>query len=372
MKNKIAGMIFHPPNIETIDVAIKRLYPLVNMVYSRMPPFRKKMLLNGMQPFKVFHLNNIEFNQREQIDLVGYMLPMLPDQMLTSSHSAIKKINRIINKANILGVNVITLGAFTSIVTNQGLDVLNDSRIRITSGNTYTAALCIQSILKLASVLDVNLKDSNMAIIGATGDIGSICAKIFSQKVKKIVLCSRSISESKDWVKLLNNDFRDKIVLEQDANRAIRMADIIICATSSVTTLFDIKEFLPGTVVCDLSMPPNVGRSLKQLRRDVLVYEGGRAKLPYLHNIGNKTWRYLFPKNSIYGCFIESIILTLANKFENFSIGKGNITEEKVNEIYYLGLKYGIDIADFGIEDYLYTEDDLEEFKIKRKNHVWS
>ncbi|MGE0267574.1 MAG: hypothetical protein AB7S78_03840 [Candidatus Omnitrophota bacterium] len=372
MKKNIAGMIFHPPNLETIDSAIRSLYPMANTVYSRISPFRKKDMLRKIAPFRLFYLRNIQFAQNTGIDLVGYMLPMLPEQMLISSENAKKKINEIIHKATNFGVDVITLGAFTSIVTNQGLDALTSNRINITSGNTCTAALCIQSVLKLVRVLEIELTKCNVAIIGATGDIGSICAKVLVRKSKNVFLCSRNISDSQDWIKLLKTELGEKIVVTQDINKSIKNADIIICATSSISPLFDINEFLPGTIVCDLSMPPNVGKNLKELRRDILIYEGGRAQIPNYKDIQSNVWSHLFPKNSIYGCFIESIILSLGNKLENFSIGKGNITEEKIDEIYNLGLKYDIDIADYGFENYIYTEKDLKEFKFKRKSYVGS
>ena len=48
-----------------------------------------------------------------------------------------------------------------------------------------------------------------------------------------------------------------------------------------------------------------------------------------------------------HGCVLEAVVLAFENKFETYSSGKGNITIDKMEEIYGLSLKHGINIAPF-------------------------
>ena len=65
----------------------------------------------------------------------------------------------------------------------------------------------------------------------------------------------------------------------------------------------------------------------------------------------------------IYGCFAEAIILALEKRYEYFSLGRGNITVEKIDEIRELGKKHGFETADFYWGDKLIEEAMLEKIK---------
>ena len=62
----------------------------------------------------------------------------------------------------------------------------------------------------------------------------------------------------------------------------------------------------------------------------------------YSHSI----YRYPAPR-IIHGCILEAMVLAFENKWENYSAGKGHICEEKMEEIYQLGLRHGITLAPF-------------------------
>ncbi|MDH5524652.1 MAG: aminotransferase class III-fold pyridoxal phosphate-dependent enzyme [Desulfobulbaceae bacterium] len=84
-------------------------------------------------------------------------------------------------------VTMVGLGAYTSIATANGLTI-NDYEMSITTGNAYTTALMIQGIIKAAEMNNVCLPAATLAIIGASGNIGSITAKILAPRVAKLIL----------------------------------------------------------------------------------------------------------------------------------------------------------------------------------------
>jgi hypothetical protein len=87
----------------------------------------------------------------------------------------------------------------------------------------------------------------------------------------------------------------------------------------------------------------------------VLVIESGEIELPTqvkgMKSIG-------LPKNVIYACLAETIVLALEGRFEVFTIGRD--TEwEKVKEIYKLGIKHGMKLSAISGVKGVYSDQDI-------------
>jgi hypothetical protein len=64
------------------------------------------------------------------------------------------------------------------------------------------------------------------------------------------------------------------------------------------------------------------------------------------------------PKNVIYACLAETIVLALEGRFEVFTIGRD--TEwEKVKEIYKLGLKHGMKLSAISGVNGVFSDEDI-------------
>lgn len=84
-------------------------------------------------------------------------------------------------------VSVVGLGAYTSIVTQNG-QTINDYEIPITTGNAYTVGLTMQGILKAAQHQGLDLAEAKVAIIGAAGNIGLVLGQILLPRVEHLAL----------------------------------------------------------------------------------------------------------------------------------------------------------------------------------------
>jgi predicted amino acid dehydrogenase len=96
----------------------------------------------------------------------------------------------------------------------------------------------------------------------------------------------------------------------------------------------------PGCVITDVARPLDLPPEEVAKRPDVLVIESGEIEVPgelQCKNIG-------LPKNVVYACLAETIVLALEGRFENFTVGR-QIEWEKVQEIYKMGLKHGMKLA---------------------------
>ena len=60
----------------------------------------------------------------------------------------IRKIQEAVNLAGDMGVKVISLGAYTSILSNNGLSLVEPEKTKIITGNTLTAASGIHRIIE--------------------------------------------------------------------------------------------------------------------------------------------------------------------------------------------------------------------------------
>ncbi len=361
---KKAAMLFHPPNLTIVDETVVKVMPFLKNLYSRISEIKKKNFFRRCPPFKFFNVDNFESVTGKKIGLLGVMLPWFPEQLVSGDRQVVQKeILKAISLAKKNKAEIITLGAFTSIVTNQGKDLVGKTPIAITSGNTYTAALCIRSIFEICQKLEVDLNKVSLCIVGATGDIGSMCAKVLSKYVKKLILCSRSISNTSEIVVEIERNMNKRPIIMNQQDEAVREGDIIISATSSWGLLFNHLDLKPGTILCDISMPPNVARNIRKERKDILAYSGGRAQFLNFMHIKNPIWKAMFPTNNIYGCMVESLILALEDRFENFSLGRATSDEKKIDEIYDLGIKHGFSLAKFNNFNYIYSIEDFNYIK---------
>ena len=114
----------------------------------------------------------------------------------------------------------------------------------------------------------------------------------------------------------------------------------------------------PGCVITDVARPLDLPPKEVAKRPDVLVVESGEIRLPgdvEMKNIG-------LPKNVVYACLAETIVLALEGRFENFTVGR-NIEWERVREIYRLGLKHGMQLAEVSGVNGVFSDADIAQVR---------
>ena len=120
--------------------------------------------------------------------------------------------------------SIVGLGSFTSIVTNNGLD-MNDYEIPITTGNAYTTGLMIQGFEEAATVKDVSLPDATVAVVGAGGNIGRILSTLLAFRVGRLVLIGRDTPEGREKVSVTRRECL-RTILTAVAERVQNGADL--------------------------------------------------------------------------------------------------------------------------------------------------
>ena len=197
-------------------------------------------------------------------------------------------------------------------------------------------------------------------MIGGAGDIGSGCVRVLAEKAGEIIITSRSAGNLEHMRQMLSG-YPAKFTGMQDNNEAVRDADIVVAAASAAHSIVDIANFKPGAIICDIGYPKNIAYTDTD-RRDILIFAGGICSLPQEFKAG---FDIGLPSTKVlYGCFSEAIVLALEERYENFSWGKGNITQPKMVEILGLARKHGFELAPFFWGNRLVTDEEVKAIKV--------
>lgn len=348
------ALIGHP-----VDLTLFRSY--INFLKPG-KAFRDELILKLFEwtpAYKVKDISDISFDGQITADGIILMVPFLPEMRDIRLKEVTSKIEQAIAIAAHEHCTIAALGGFTSIVLQgQEKNLADKYGIALTSGNTLTAALIIRSILELCERFNISLADQTLAIIGASGDIGSGCAQYFCDKAGSLILTARGILPLEQLQKKLYARATSTIRIATENDTALSQASIFILATSAYGTIFNQNDFKPGSIVCDASAPQNVQFN-GSLRDDVFLYHGGIAEIAA--NLQPDFDVGLAGKKDFYGCQLEGILISLDPSLP-CSWGRGNINPEKIERYLAAIAAYpAIKIA-WGIRDKTYSEDEMEDF----------
>ncbi len=257
----------------------------------------------------------------------------------------ISKVQAALSTAKKLGARIVALGGFTSIVLEGNLVEYTSDETKFTTGNTLTTAYIVNGLIKAANQYNVKIEDSELLIIGATGDIGSACVQYFKNKCKKLLLCARN----KRRLHALSERLATEGIKNESSTSLAELlykADLIVCVASSSGLAF--TKCKENVIICDAGYPKNLDTKIENNYRQIFHGGMGQVSEGFVFSPDYTDSFYQYPAPYvIHGCILEAMILAFANKYEAYSYGKGNITLERIAEIYKLGLKHGINIAPF-------------------------
>jgi predicted amino acid dehydrogenase/ribosome-associated toxin RatA of RatAB toxin-antitoxin module len=358
---KIAGfgIIGHPYNFHHLEKCFQVFNPDVKV------PSREflSQLFSLSPAFKMYDILDFKSRTSQTVNGCFVVATFIPDMIEKDVWAVFSKVVKACKIAEKHGVGIVTLGGFTSIVAERiGQEIIHEVDVPVTTGNTFTAAMVIDGVLKAAELLNIDVREAKIAIVGGTGDIGSACARVLSEKARQLTITGRTKANLKMISAELARKRRAKIIAATDNFRAVKDADIIIAAASASSAILDIDWFKPGAVICDVGYPKNISYQ-DTPRQDILIFSGGLSSSPTSLSYPIDYSLGLPSKDTIYGCFAEGIILALEKRYENFSFGRGNITSEKIDEIRDLGKRHGFEVSDFYWGDRLVDSWGLEKIK---------
>lgn len=184
-----------------------------------------------------------------------------------------------------LGAQVMGLGAFTKVVGDAGVTVAKQAPLPITTGNSYSASGALWAAheamqqLGMAEVDDRGRIQGKAMVVGATGAIGLVCARLLALSSDELWLVS---PESAKLLALKHEIQRDNPRAEIHAAATpgdhLTDMDLTVTATSGAgKRVLDIMDVKPGCVITDVARPLDLSPEDVAKRPDVLASSPARS-----------------------------------------------------------------------------------------------
>lgn len=303
-------------------------------------------------PYVYGHIKHIisEKNGKE-INGIIYALPATPKVLKESDPEIIyRKIESLCYDAAQRGAKLMGLGAYTKIVGDQGVTINQNSPIPVTTGNSLSASATLWALNDVVRRMRLVNQDPNTGmvsgmamVIGATGSIGKVSAKLLAMVFKKLCLVAprlNRLEELRQEIQAMSPQC--EIIIATDANELAPQADVLVTATSAIDhKIVDVELLKPGAVVCDCSRPLDFDIEDAKKRPDVLIIESGEVVLPGPVELSCDIG---LPGNTVYACLAETALLTLQGQYESFTMGR-DIEWHKVKQIYKMAREHGVELA---------------------------
>ncbi len=224
----------------------------------------------------VAHITGLKCADGEEAEGWFIGITLLPSQFMTlPKEFVMKKMCEGVDIAIEKGAQILGLGGFSSVVGSGGVELSGMyPNLPVTSGNSCTIAAAMDATLIAAQRLEIDLNSADVAIVGGSGSIGSVCAKLLSQKVSSMTLIARNQKRLDKIAGEIHGETGLAVSTSNSVEEGIKNADIIISATSSSGDIIRPEYLKSGALVCDVSLPHDVCREVATIRPDVLVIEG--------------------------------------------------------------------------------------------------
>ena len=244
------------------------------------------------------------------------------------------------------GARIVSLGGFSSILIEGDSDLLPEKGGTVfTTGNTLTVAFVVQGVKKMCALQGRDMGEAMLLIVGATGDVGSGCARCLAPLVNRVVLNARNIDRLRSLAEELSAG-GTAVDIATDLQQLSVQADIVICVASLESPSLLLGRLGPNAIICDAGYPKNL--SPDDVSEGCTVFFGGLGQslggMSFEPDVHRVLHRHPFP-NVGQGCVMEGMVLALEGRFEPFSQGRGFITPERVQEIETIAARHGIHLA---------------------------
>ena len=242
------------------------------------------------------------------------LVPFGARHMLAQPTEGRERVARAVDHAVCLGATVVGLGALTAPVTGVGVSLRNRADIAVTNGNAFTAAVVHDQVRTLLQ----GSRSGRVAIVGATGSVGTTVAKLVARgrDADELLLVARN--ERRLESLRCNLSGRGVAVRSSTDLHAVRSADLVVLLTAAAGAVLGSEHLQEGAVVLDATQPRNTTTDLARERRDVRILDGGIVSVPSLEIRGGNVG---LPNGRAYACFAETTLLALSGHREHFSIG---------------------------------------------------
>ena len=188
------AFIIHPISVKR---DVQRKYPFLGRILS------ERQIEFFSQHFPPVYISEIEgiTSASSGREIKGWLIacPFTPRQMLELPERRVyNKIVQTGRMAENLGAQMLGLGAFTSVVGDAGVSIADRLAVPVTTGDSYTVAMAVEALKSAAELMDISLPNTTVAVVGATGAIGQVCAELLAEEAGRLAIIGRRADALED------------------------------------------------------------------------------------------------------------------------------------------------------------------------------
>jgi fatty aldehyde-generating acyl-ACP reductase len=335
---------------------------------EKLPPRLRTAVLSFIWPL-LTSVMTTDLKTADGSKLTGYFIniSLTPEMIFKNVKAARRKIRRAVILARNLGANSVGLGALLPPVVSGGGSLEKELGVKVSSGYAFSVQLMIMNLEALSTLLNFDIANSTVAIVGASQKIGDHVTRIIAPDTGKLLLFDQSNNEKR--VSELFNDIKkankDVNIEQLSDKKGLKNADIILVFTSARGAVLDSDCLKEGCIIIDDTQPNAVPRSIVKERPDVLVVDGGITRLPGF----NPHFRLgLLQKEDMWGCLGETIMLSwmMSNGMDISSFDFENNREEAMHILKTIPSQMGFTAAKpRSFSNRAISKEDVEKYRIK-------
>lgn len=416
------AFLIHPTMDEDLmRIMPESVYKLAPESRSKWREWMDSWFSQRYEPAPVLHVPAVVNKNGDYVEGWLVSCPLTPEQMMRlKKNKRDELLTQYFEICEALEVDRIGLGAFTSIISRGG-SRLPARSTAVTTGNSYTGMISTEGLIKAVTARFGHTASLTLSVIGAAGAVGRIAAIEASRSFSAMILfgnpanpsalngleevraeiiwrafydakadipnalyhqlrqltgnqlsvtdptLSQCMAEAEESnFALLVNQIEERFpgILDQcirlsiDISRDLPHSQAVISATSNGHSFVESSWLAPGAVICDAARPPDFVASLATERPDVFAFEGGLVKLPHPIQFGKSNILGFSPEVNL-ACLSETIILTMAQRDGDYSIGK-SLCIEQAREMYAIAQQFGFGLPDNLLDAQLVSVQDCD------------
>lgn len=329
--------ILEPTFARASDTGLRLLFNHLQVLMEMKPvTLFSKHLFGGRIHFKmkIVPLDSSELERRHR---------------LGKKRKIIEKIQQAVDDASREGSEIVALGGYTSIFTNNGMALAEPDSAKIISGNTLTAASGIRRLLQEIENHPSFPKKVTLGIVGAAGNIGlaithyMIKQENYFKKIILVVHSSKQAERLRSNLRQSGSRFSAIDIRFSTSPDSLRQCDVVMVTANSNKPLIypqHIKSTSP-VLISDNSVPGAVSEETEALANVTVIPFSSYLKLPMDPDFVLSSD---LPRGTAFCCAAEAMLCAL----EAVTIPlRGDLEESSIELMIRYAEKWGL-FGEFG------------------------
>ena len=219
------AFIYHPEDIEELRLNLKAV--------RKLPRWLVDKALRFLPPLPLAPPVRINSKAGDSADGLVILCPITSPQVATFSPKfAYSRASQALKVAKRCGAGVVGLGSLDFALKARGIFLAPEPGIVITTGRGLAVGGTLEAIKFASYDLEIDLKEAEVLVIGASGAMGSVLARLLAREVKYLTIVGRDRKRLEIVARRILEESGLAARISLDIGQEARRADVIVNAAS--------------------------------------------------------------------------------------------------------------------------------------------